>query len=441
MNYAILTVGNRDIKLSENINREFDGCREMGDFLLTNFSKLKDKIELPIIQPFLDDIKKRKIKIDKFYLIATDQEYGDYKKSDTINFARVIKLHLERKNYKVKIILLSKNVNNFMSNYSFFENRFSDFESDKVNKYYILPVGGMPNINTPLLLTSIFIFREKVVQYNVDKIQRNAYQVPFNQKLLKAIENEKIKILLENFYFASISNISSDDFIKRISKYTYNRLSQNFDKSKIIIDNMMIEYLDNNLMRFSESIANIRNNSEKKLEEMYFSARIKIEQSQFVDALLRLYNFTDNLLLEEVCKLYRLDEKTNSFRKWWEKSYKKISKENPNITDDLDEINGSKAQLSQAGIPLYEKLIKFKDEENPIFEIIKPLISITELRNKSIGAHGFDSVSINKINDKLSYFNINLRVLLQKIEKYINISFEKSDYSEIVRLIENRLEK
>lgn len=441
MNYTILTVGNRDIKLSENINREFDGCREMGDFLLTDFSKLKDKIELPIIQPFLDDIKKRKIKIDKFYLIATDQEYGEYKKSDTINFARVIKLHLERKNYKVKIISLSKNVNNFMSNYSFFENKFSNFGSDKVNKYYILPVGGMPNINTPLLLVSIFIFREKVVQYNVDRIQRNAYQVPFNQKLLKAIENENIKILLEHYYFASISDISSDDFIKRISKYTYNRLSLNFDKSKIIIDDMMAEYPDSNLLRFSESITAIENNSKNKLVEIFFSVVIKIEQSQFVDALLRLYNFTDNLLLEEVCKLYGLDEKTKSFRKWWERSYKKISKENPNITDDLDEINGSEAQLSQAGIPLYEKLIKFKDEENPIFEIVEPLISITKLRNKSIGAHGFDSVSLNKINDKLSYFNINLGELLQKIEEYINISFEKSDYSEIVRLIENRLEK
>lgn len=446
MNVVAITIGNRDIvlsktKLPENINT----CRKKGNYILSNYDKFKCEIDLPIIKPFLSVLEDRNEEIDYFFLIATDQDDVRYRDKDSISYAKIIKKQFESKfkESKIHIIKLKSDVNNYIKNYEFFQSCFKNIpDLEQINKFYILPVGGMPNINSPFILVSIMVLKVKVFQYYVDEIQKNAYPIPFNHKFLAELENEKIKPALEKFFFASVSNISSNNFIKKISYYAYNRFSFNLKNAKIIIDDLIMEYPDKDLKIFSESITEIRNDLNKKLQEIFFSAIIKIKQNQYVDALLRLYNFTDNLLFNKVCEYYCLKyEPEKDFNKWWFAAKKKIKQQNPNIENSLQKINNDKADLTKKGIPLYNVLIKYKNEKDKIFKITEPLLEISELRNKSIAAHGFEGVSLEKINEKLEKFELNLNDLIEEIETYLGVRFEDSDYYRISDIIRNNLDK
>lgn len=444
MNLAVITIGNRDIKLKDqDLLHSSKSCRENGSYILKNYSKLKDKIKIPIIQPFLDNLNDRNINVDKFILIATDQNNESYKKSDTVFFAKVIKKHFERKKMKTKIIILNERINDFIYNYNLFQKKlkYLDLDLKKIKNIYLLPVGGIPNINTPLILSSILIFRNKLFQYYVDKIYKNCYPVPFNQKLLGELEKEKVKSAAGKFFFASISDISSNNFVKMIADYAYNRLSFNLVTAKILGDDLIEKYPDKYLKFLGESITEIRNSFEGKIKEIFFTSIVKIKQKQYVDALLRLYSFTDNLLLKKVCELYDLKYETDkNFEKWWKnKAIKKIEIENSNIKEKLEIDNVDNPDLKRSGIPLYSALIKYKNDIDPIFKTIKPLLTISELRNKSIAAHGFEGVSLEKINNKLRKYQIDLKGLIKNIEKYLDISFENSVYNKVKVLIAENL--
>jgi hypothetical protein len=445
MNIAIITIGNRDIilKKDEELPSYAKDCRSKGKYILENFSKLKDKLEFPIIQPFLDYITDRSIEIDKFILIATDQpeeEDEKYRKRDTVFYANIVKTYLERFNNKVFVLTLQENINDFIHNYKYFQESLEKYQKVNIEKIFLLPVGGIPNINTPLIMASILIFKDKVNQFYVDEKHHNCLPVPFSKKLLKEIENERIKTALESYFFASIKEISSNKFIKMIADYAYNRTNFNLVQAKIIADDMIMEFPNENLVFMSESITELRNSFQEKIKEIFFTALIKIKQNQFIDALLRLYSFTDNLLLQRVCELYNLKYNSNkNFQKWWNEMAKKITENNPNIEDDLDQINNSKANLKKPSVLLYNKLIKIKRGNDKIFQLTEPLIALSNLRNKSIAAHGFEGVSLKQIDDVLATYKLNLNSLVENIETFFNVSFEDSDYNKIVNLIISNL--
>jgi hypothetical protein len=289
-------------------------------------------------------------------------------------------------------------------------------------------------------MASILIFKDKVNQFYVDEKHHNCLPVPFSKKLLKEIENERIKTALESYFFASIKEISSNKFIKMIADYAYNRTNFNLVQAKIIADDMIMEFPNENLVFMSESITELRNSFQEKIKEIFFTALIKIKQNQFIDALLRLYSFTDNLLLQRVCELYNLKYNSNkNFQKWWNEMAKKITENNPNIEDDLDQINNSKANLKKPSVLLYNKLIKIKRGNDKIFQLTEPLIALSNLRNKSIAAHGFEGVSLKQIDDVLATYKLNLNSLVENIETFFNVSFEDSDYNKIVNLIISNL--
>jgi hypothetical protein len=439
MNLAIMTIGNRDVDLSiECLEEKKKGCRSFGNYILVNYSKFKDKVNLPIIEPMLRSFERKNITLDIVYLIATNQENNDYHKFDTISFAKVIKKDFERQKISTKIIELKEDVNNFNKNYSFFKTRLEQISRKEFDKVFILPVGGMPNINTPLLFASILVFEEKIEQYYTTK-EKDAIPVPFNKKFLWEIEQKKLCHPINNYLFSTVSDISSDSFVKRIAKIGYDVSIFDIDSALSDIDEMILDFPEENLNTLLKDCNSILQNNDKRIEMIFYCAILKIKQEQYVDSLMRLYNFTDNLLLTEVCRLYSLDFDMNKrFEKWWKNSVKEIRQSNDDIENLLNPINDTKADLNKSGIPLYKELILFKEQDNKFLGIIDPLLKICKLRNKSIAAHGFESISIKKINDKLSEYDLNLDSLIAKIENLCNIRFDNSIFAKIQHLLNDR---
>jgi len=460
MNAVFITIGKRDLKVfDKNINdlekdqelakslfpdlKEELSLRNWSEFILHNLEKFKDNITFPIITPFLAHLKLKEDKIDKLILVATNQMENSYQKSDTYFVAKIIKRIFLKDNFlkAVEIMQLKQNVSDMDSVYENIKKLlmhtkfFKEITADA--NIYLLPLGGIPAINFTLILNLILKFKNRLQQYRVDEKTAHVIPINFNEKFLLEMEKFTIENLLTQFFFASIKETSSNPFIKLISEYAYLRLNFNFSEAFLIIEKIMkqTDFRNKVINVYNDHIA-LMKNWEMQLAEIFFSAVIKIKQKQYVDALLRLYNLTDNLLLEKVCKYYHLDfDPKISFEKWWKKAIKKIKREIPDIEKSLEKINGDIPDLKRSGIPLYNVLIKFQDKNDSVFEISEPLKAVSDLRNKSIAAHGFDGVSLEKINLKLKMFNLDLENLIKKIEIYLNISFNDSVYMKIKDMI------
>lgn len=469
MNVAAITIGNRDIKyegeyfykyqknkgLQTSTFPKFNGeftVRNWGEYLYDNYEKFKDKISFPIIMPFIEYLKLRIECIDKLILVATDQSNSVdkyYRNNDTIYFAKIVEQYFTKDKFvkQSKIIRINGNVADMDAVYKelkeyFRKTRFlRDIPDD--SDFYISPTGGIPAINTALLLNSIVKFKNKVHQYRVDEKTANAIPISFNKNFLAELENFSIMNLMKKYFFASISEICSNNFIKEISKYAYCRMNFLFGEAFPIIEDLVAnpEYR-NKVLEIYTDHRNLMDDKNMKLNELIFIARIKIIQKQYIDALLCLYNFTDNLMLNKVCDLYGLEYKDEYFKKWWKNSLKKIKKDNPNIENSLSkyDLENRDLHLEESGVPIYYALTKYKSENEPIFSITEPLICLSKLRNKSFATHGFEGVSLNDINailDKES--GTDIESLISEIEKYINIKLENSVYNKIIILIQNEL--
>ena len=271
----------------------------------------------------------------------------------------------------------------------------------------------------------------------MDEKTADVIPINFNEKFLREMEKFTIENHLTHFFFASIKDSSSNPFIRLISEYAYHRLNFNFTEALFIIEKMIAKSeFRNSVQEIYKNHISLMKDWEPQLKEIFFSAFIKIKQKQYADALTRLYNFTDNLLLKKVCEYYHLEYETGiKFDKWWKKASKKIKKEYPDIENQLEPINGNPADLNRPGIPLYSVLIKFKNKSDSVVVISQPLLAISDMRNKSIAAHGFDGVSLDRINNELEKFDLDLDKLIGKIEDYLNVSFEDSIYMKIKKMI------
>jgi hypothetical protein len=468
MNIAVLTIGKRDIAFDgKNINdgveenfpelKDNFSVRTWGKYLYDNYDQCKDKLKMPIIMPFLKYLSQIEVELDKIAIVVTDQSENVpkfYRGNDTIFFAEIIKkLLMERKICKeYKIIKIKNNVADMDSVYEEFKrhitsNRFFTSIPPDTN-FYILTSGGIPVIVYSLLLNLIVKYRENVHQYRVDEESGNVIPIGFNKSFLREFEKNTILSLLERYLFASIKKLSSDEFIKLLAEYAYKRLSFDFTGAAKTIDEILEKSEYRNLIRDinSDHWALFDNNEKKKLEELFLSAKIKIIQEQYADAITRLYNFADNLSLNIIEKYLCLDiSSAGNFEDRWVKCIRKLKNEKPDLKEfekNYKTLNGNPLNLEKYGLPSYKFLIEYfnkNGEFNPLIEILDPLIKISKLRNKSIGAHGFEGVSKNSIDNNLKQFDMDLDALLSNIEKYLNISFENSVYRKIRNLIEERL--
>jgi len=264
MNLAVITIGNRDVliksdHLPESLQYQIkiEKIKETGQYLFENYGRFKDKISYPIFQPYWNNLKDCDIKIDKIILIATDQNDERYSSTDTYYFAEVLKKQLERErdkdeaNFKVEIFTLKDDINNLAKNYELFKQKLIQISYDSVEKMYLLPVGGMPNINTALIMAAIRIMKEKIIHYSVTQ-DKSTVTVPLNRKFLNEIESDKIVSALDKYFFASVMEISTNQLIKDYANIAYSMINFDFITAKKIIDNLILDNPNNDFSDYPE---------------------------------------------------------------------------------------------------------------------------------------------------------------------------------------------
>lgn len=435
----------------------------------------------PFIKHVVDGTKEF---IDNIIFIATDQEDDEFKNDDTLYFAEITKKFLFEQNKEKK-----KSGNNFLKDINIIKLNGNVADLGEMNrsinkimkcnknfknlhlehtKVYVCNVGGIDAINVSILVNSITKFKDKCIQLYIDKKSHVVYPLDFISELLLDVDKSKLKFYIKNYDYFSCSEIIKEqvklkkyDVLIQIAK---DRLSFNFDKIKEISSKYLENGIENQdiINEVRKNLIEVTQMSEdnlSKIKELYINCRIKYIQEQYVDFLLRIFRLEESLnryIIEKYLHFNTEKVRHNDFKELTDNI-----KQNKCLENYLNsyKINGTKLNWeNDCNNKILFAILNFIIDENKtvnnakliadesslriiknVYDLNNVLNELSELRNKSIGAHGFQGVSKVKIDSVLDEFHIKIDDLFNYIEQSINVKFEDCCYERMNNLILSNL--
>ncbi|TXF87986.1 hypothetical protein FUA23_16635 [Neolewinella aurantiaca] len=470
----IVTLGTRDVQLPKSTAEEWFGekskklyrpnidrlviPRVFGQAVLkhtkgyeNNSGKQKQLLELefPILKPALDFLRMESEeekpglnRIGKIIFIVTDQstEIDErYRANDSIHFAellkRIVPLHfdeLSETDFQVKRV--TDSVQDYVENslrfftYVKSDQLFNNFNSSRQN-LYLLNLGGIDAINQSLSLALLNRFGEKVRQLSVSEEFGVASLTNFPIHYQRERESYQAKRLIENYNYSAIKTLNSlpEDVIKATESLDA-RLGFDFDRAKHKANAIRDTKLKRTILK------SIQYAERNKVKELYRNARIKLENENYVDFLLRLYRLTEEYVRTQVGRLLPGIE-VNVNKKRWESQIKAMRQDAnySNLFEATEKMNApggnGKIDISFQGVPAYLAIWKYYEPtEAKNFNLI---ISLNDLRNKSIGAHDFEPVSRPIIEKELKKNSASLEQLIASLDDIFLSSQDISGFDRI----------
>ncbi len=446
----ILTLGTRDINIDKSdflkicSEEEWNSIavpgkmaispRTGGEYLFKKRKQLSHVIQYPISKPAIEYCIEEDDAIDQVILVATDQINEDvsafFLENDTSYFAELLKSILSN-NYKGKlgenathILKAKKQVASLDSMVDFFNDSKNSKNFYKVLDYdriYLLNQGGIPSINTALMLRCIDLFGDKLIILRVDEDDQECYPLNFTMQFLENARKKSIKKYIESYNYASIIETTTNDEQRTLASYALYRLYFDFKKAINIVKKLNTKNRSIGKQLVKETQA-ITQNQLSQLREVYANARIKFKQKAYVDFLLRLFRIVEEYPKIEMLKHIDFEFDHNKFGEDIKNYLSKA--ENTELKTFLSSQtlrNGKSLDYTIPGIPTYLAFHRyFKRDEA---EKLEKLQLLSQLRNKSIGAHDFQPVSLERIKEVLSKNETS-------IEETFNILDELLDFNE-----------
>ncbi len=434
----ISNIGNRDVKYQ---GQPIDGSliRQNGEDLLKNYATKKKYLSYPLISPFLEKFGN---KIKNIYLFVTNQGDERFKNSDTLHFGRIIKQWTEETyNINVNVIEYRYNPTNYELIYNFFTTYFSEYKNlfDDKGKRIISLSGGTPQMNGALyvILSSIYptnnefynIFEEKLIPINHEQTINKIFIKKSCTELLKINEYQSIIEVLNKY------NIMNHEPLLLFLNYAHFRKNFDFKQSE--------EYLKKFLNSIPSSeheeytFLNLENISDPKtlIKELFWNMEMSCTNQNYLFLVALLFRVEEALLFE-INNYFFNEIIPEGFKKKKSKSIllKHLENEELDLWNSLKEIKikGKPLKLDDLTRPVLFFIAKLKSEKlekktyvfkiDNILEILDRInkyyydnekedenkeryghptstICLGDLRNSSLIAHGFESISRQKIDD------------------------------------------
>jgi hypothetical protein len=451
-----ITIGTRDIEIDDSIlidrlspedienafKKNKAGINQLmprpgGLLIKNNLQKLKDSLRYPIINPFLAYLKNNDSPFfEKIFLVATNQnkeiakEFFDF---DTIHFAEILKGTLPGKitngnQSKIEIIQVKDNVIFLDSMFIF----FNDYIRNKISKsliefdeIHVLNQGGIDAINYGLLINILYLYSDKIKLYNIN--EKNNLCTPLDFGLQFGLEQEKsrIRMAMERYDYSYIRNTGIKGDLMIWGSYAEARLNFDFE----VAEKNLLKLSVNNrgYQEFERTdIDKIKGNTISLTSELFWNAWIKYKQESYVDFVQRFFRIVEQYAQQKALS-YMKDFEYNpkkDYQKWFERLNNYLEKEeNQNLKIFLDSCTldaGQKLELKIPNIPVFLNILRYYDIEE--YEFICKIEPLSKIRNKGIGAHGFDPISLDVILQKLSMDKEGFEVILDKLGEKLGIS-------------------
>jgi CRISPR-associated protein (Cas_Cas02710) len=464
----IVTVGTRDIQFNPT---ELQGLIPAADFdkmyftfpdgkkalsarhggrILLNYAKNNKKVaaalHIPIIQPILDYIfYNQDVSIDQLVLVATDQPNTieeKYRGADTLYFANCIKYLFEQRHGN-KIVSIE--THNIAENVTYVDEQFTAWQTilektpfaniKACNTIYLCTQGGIDAINTGLMFSAILKYQNRLCLLGVNEQTKCATELHFPQQYLTISEKYRAEALLEAYDYSGVSKLSLPENVLIWSRYANARLLFDFDTCKKELQKLKNadKLRDKHLMQISamqENRADRNANNDLLLKEVYQNAKIKFKQEAYVDFLLRFFRVVEEMAREKALA-YIPNYTYNYARPETFKTFLDLDA-NTALKTHFDtfkiKINGREviADTARLGIPTFLVILFLFEPEYA--QKVDGLRVLSEMRNKSIGAHAFEPVSKENIEMGLAENNLTTREMFEILDDFFEIKNNPFDH-------------
>lgn len=370
--------------------------RQGGKYILEHLHDFLPIIELPLIQPLLDQIQSQNIQITDYLLIYTDQEQS-YKEekikvfhfnNDTLYFKDIIhevfKTHTLLKNAQPDEYGIFEEVANIDYQYDHFGQSKKDILIDnfgEIGEIFLLPQGGIDQINHAITLQLLQAFKSKVRLFQQPEAP-TPVELTFPQKFLHDLNKQKIVKHLEDYDFDKAEMLLFDDTpLKQKLSYAVKRLNLNYE-------GLFIEELGKRWEELS-----VVEQKRVKIQDLTYNFKIQMRQAKYNEALTKLYTIYENLFKQLIDEIenedtgrYYIKNVTPPNEKW--EAF--LDKLGPSYLEDLQRIKIVKIplDLNNPNAFTYFYLLRFlaRDkkvdfEENKIKKLNTVLQKLRDKRN------------------------------------------------------------
>ena len=365
--------------------------RKGGRYILENLESFLPIIELPLIQPLLNLLHSEQVQITDYLLIYTDQDEAKIQEyhfnNDTCFFkdiiAQVLKENTLLKGARADEYGILEEVANIDYQYDHFaaSNKELLTSSDDIREIFLLPQGGIEQINHAITLQLLQAFKNKVRLFQQPEAPQPV-ELTFPQKFLRDLNKQKIIKHLEDYDFDKAEALMLDETpIKRRLQYAARRL--NLDYTDLWIEE---------LGKVWEDLTSIEQ-KRIKIQDLTYHFKIQMRQAKYNDALTKLYTIYENLFkqivdeyLGEDTRRYYIKNITPPNQAWLDR----LSSLSPTYLEQLQKKKIGKKPLDLINpnaftyfcLALYlsrDQLIVYKEEQ--IKKIDATLQNLRDIRN------------------------------------------------------------
>lgn len=380
---------------------------------------------LPIIDPVINYINNFNYRINKVFLFGTEQVSGNRESysTDTYYAAEIIRKILIDKNIEAFTIKISYNPSDLDKMYDFYKKFFEDFGFSENFDIFISLTGGTPAQNMSLLINSVSYFGKKVQCLYLPRGSSDVKNLEIATHIYKKFLKNQIDLLVENHLYESAAYIIEEyglDYNLDYIKAENYRILFDFKNALIFYEKALKKtrasernYINEKIDRIKKiiNLEKIKKISSDKIEayllllnELYENIEIKKKQGAYADFVGRIFRFEESILraLFEIKFDVSTDDK-EEFSKFINESEEgkeiKMFLQSKNIDPSIPNRRVLKG--------IIEYLVENKNDKkiSQFYSKIEKIEKLSDLRNKSILAHGFEGLSKEAILTNLSPHN------------------------------------
>jgi len=302
-----------DIAIPITINENYEGYvfpkypRLAGQTMFEKLSIFKPVIEFPLIDNAIKNIT-QKHSIDKIILVYTNQEnlnLANYQNKnnydrDTIYYARILReifkgIESNVNNNEDFDIEITEKTTDIDFQYQEFAKKCKSLfnEKESIERIFLLPQGGIDQINHALTLQLIQEFRTKVILWQqAEGTEPHELRFPF--LFIDDLNKQKILKHIEDYDFGFIDkSIAKDKIIIHLSKYCDSRLQLKHD-TVITNLNFLKDKIDKDLFNLlKEKIINL--NDLTRIQDLYIAAKIDLLHEKYGEFIWKLFTISENI--------------------------------------------------------------------------------------------------------------------------------------------------
>ncbi|MES2648157.1 MAG: hypothetical protein V4717_14875 [Bacteroidota bacterium] len=460
MNILVITLGTSDVQISSNLEDEFivdnstlkkkglpdvhlktnrsyrdtyllESPRNDGQLIFDNYPEFEKVLLFPLITPLLNLFRRNEELFQEVWWVYTDQqtEREHFKNTDTLYFKSILQKYFEARysNIHYYDYAITENVKDIDEQYKdfyrktlFISNRRAD-----IDRIFLLPQGGIDQINHALTLQLIQMFKSKVSVYQNAELSEPV-QLQFPNLFLNDLTKHNVIKHIRDFDFEKAQDlILGDKEISYLASYASLRL------------NLLHHLIDEK--KFPEeyelhwfSLNEIKQRR-VKLEDLTYAFKIQMKQRKFSDALTKLFTVSENMFKQKI------DEYSNeNIASYYDNTLKMKVDVNLRWTNFIqtklgntyvNDLKDKKIDLSNPNAMAYSYLfrwlvsvgkIKIQIDDREI-KLLNTVITDLRAKRNEINHH-LGSITYEEINSIFSKRKISMEFFFQLLDAIVQTS-------------------